>query len=795
MSLKSFANNRSIAVKIGAGVVAVTLIAAVVGGVGLTGIRSLGRAVDMTSQSASVLAGVNSAGGAVNRFLEVNDPAITEQAREELAKISDKLAALGDRSEPELANSYDAIDQFGSALGALEQTSAQITDSSAKIAETMKALNKMSVKVAAVLGAKASDIDRSSDMILANLEAIRRLNTIAGTIQADALRTSLQLTTYVVTTDAKDFSAARQTIANMKTPVKDLAASPLVPEASEASRKLAEKLTEIVGIIRAINESYDMKVIAEKRSDALKALGEMVTLADSVRGALNQALIDGNRAVADNTAQKTVAIAGAESARAFGKSVAAFNAEVLSYRLTPGEEAAKAVADRFAELGIMTKAVADTGVADPTSTIAETQASFDALVTATNAFVAARTEARQQADAAVTAIEQVVARRVQSASTSQTSSTWTMMATVVGALVLACAIAFALTRIIAGPISGLTGAMRRLADGDTDIDINTSERRDEIGGMLAAVRVFRDNAVERLHLAEATEREQAARATRQQRVDALIADFRGEIEELVSAVSSNANQMETTARDLNNIAEEAVQRTGVATNASDDASSSVQTVAAAAEEMAASIAEISRQVEIATKTVDAASRNAQITNDKIAGLAEAATRIGDVVSLIQAIAEQTNLLALNATIEAARAGEAGKGFAVVASEVKSLANQTGKATEEIAAQIHAIQQSTSEAVSAIREITATMGEVDSSTGAIAHSIIEQGNATSEISENAQRAAAGTERAVHETGALSRVVGETTQSAAQVLEVSRDVNEQAANLKQSVERFIANVLAA
>src|SRR6185437_16204677 len=160
-------------------------------------------------------------------------------------------------------------------------------------------------------------------------------------------------------------------------------------------------------------------------------------------------------------------------------------------------------------------------------------------------------------------------------------------------------------------------------------------------------------------------------------------------------------------------------------SASEQTSANVQTVAASAEEMTSSISEIGRQVTQAATIAKQAVADAQRTNGTVNTLAEAAQKIGQVVQLIQDIASQTNLLALNATIEAARAGEAGKGFAVVASEVKSLANQTAKATEEIAGQIAAIQGATGSVVTAIRGIGGTIGEMSEIATAIASAIEEQ----------------------------------------------------------------------
>ena len=168
----------------------------------------------------------------------------------------------------------------------------------------------------------------------------------------------------------------------------------------------------------------------------------------------------------------------------------------------------------------------------------------------------------------------------------------------------------------------------------------------------------------------------------------------------------------------------------------------MQAVASGAEELAASVSEISRQAADALAISTKAVEQADETNKIVSGLAQAAQKIGDVVKLINNIAEQTNLLALNATIEAARAGEAGRGFAVVASEVKSLATQTSKATDEISGQIAEVQNSTTSAVNVIEAISQTISRINEISAAIAASVEEQSSVTQNISENMQVAAKG-----------------------------------------------------
>jgi methyl-accepting chemotaxis protein len=277
-------------------------------------------------------------------------------------------------------------------------------------------------------------------------------------------------------------------------------------------------------------------------------------------------------------------------------------------------------------------------------------------------------------------------------------------------------------------------------------------------------------------------------------IEQAIAAFRLRVEEHLHAASAGAMAMRRTATALRATSDRSSSSAAGAVSASNEACANVETAAAASDELATSIGEIGRQLDLTTDIVRMAVGEAQGTNSQIDALAAAARKIGDVIKLIRDIAGQTNLLALNATIEAARAGDSGTGFAVVASEVKSLAVQTGKATEDIAALITAVQTATSGAVGAIGRIAGRMGEIDGCATAVSAAVSQQSAATSEISQNVASAASSKRQVVLTLGEVANAATETARTAESVLTAAQAVETAAQELRAEIEGFLARVAA-
>jgi methyl-accepting chemotaxis protein len=364
-----------------------------------------------------------------------------------------------------------------------------------------------------------------------------------------------------------------------------------------------------------------------------------------------------------------------------------------------------------------------------------------------------------------------------------------------GALVLSIGGMLVISRHVLRPLQTIRDAMLKVAGGDLSADASFPGRTDEIGSLAEALGTFKQNAADKARIEEEQRARRAHSEQRQQAVAGYIAAFEGQVREALMALSSASEQMRATSDGMSRTAERSNNQVRTVAGASEEASVNVQTVAAASEELSTSIAEISRQVDTAATIAGRAVEETRATDKTIQGLAEIATRIGDVIKLINDIAGQTNLLALNATIEAARAGEAGKGFAVVASEVKSLANQTAKATEDISAQISAVQNVTKDAVEAIKRIGGTIDEVSSVATSIASAVEQQGAATQEITRSTQQAAQRTREVSENISGVTADADATGEAAKGVKSAAEALGKQSERLRGQVDDFLAKIRSA
>lgn len=366
----------------------------------------------------------------------------------------------------------------------------------------------------------------------------------------------------------------------------------------------------------------------------------------------------------------------------------------------------------------------------------------------------------------------------------------------VAVILLAGLLAFVTTRMVGRPLAQMTAAMRDLADGQLETGVPARDKRDDIGAMAQAVEVFKQNAIEmrRLEGEQAANKAQAE-ADKQVAMNAMADAFEASVMAVVDHVANGAATMQTAAQEMSSAAESTTEQANSVSAASEVTTANVQAVASASEELTSSINEISRRVSESSQIASEAVTQVGRTNEDVEGLSAAARKIGDVISLISDIAEQTNLLALNATIEAARAGEAGKGFAVVAGEVKNLASQTAKATDEIGAQIAAMQTATTGAVDAIKNIGGTIAKVDEVAGSIAAAVEEQGAATQEISRNVQEAATGTSEVSVTIVEVTKSAEATGTSSNGVLSAAGELATHSDTLRREVNDFLRKVRAA
>ncbi len=763
------------------------LLAGAAGGAGYFGLMRTGAAIDTVTDVSTALTNINSATAAIQSLYASGKAEDANTALAGIGAVEQATATM-----PTLAGVTtglaDAVRGLSSGWQGIDAASTDIDRAFAALSAAAARLESRAVddlgKADDDLATVNAELDGTRALVSGLTDAELRL--VRGRAAFEAyLRTG---EFFQLTAGQNAFSTATRLIEDTRVQSED----PAYADALKAISGLAADLYQTIARKEDNSQAPDIAGEWPRLSPRLAAIDQRIDAVNAdARASADKAF---NRASGLSIRRDKAASFGA-SVRDFRTAAYELLLATEDYRRSPNANQGKAIDSALDKVNAAITALGDDAAKDVAAPFADYRKATTGLRLATEALGAAKSDATRLSAAAAASLHQTADDVATHAKSDRNRISLIVLAVIAGIVGVAVVVTLLLNRRIARPLRSLTDVMHALAHGNLDVTVPVRKGHDEIAAMGEALLVFQASGREREELRHAAECDHAQREERRAALETAIASFDSAAAGVIVTVEDLAGQLGRGTADLSGAASYAAELAQHTSHAAGSAAESVRTMASAAGELARSQSVTRDQASAAVTVAGTGAEHARTASGVIAGLSESTSRVGEVVDLIGSIAAQTNLLALNATIEAARAGEMGKGFAVVAGEVKSLANQTTRATDDIRTLIDGIGNATRSAVALIRDIAASMAEIDTAAGALSESVVGQGDATAEISGSAAMAASSTDDMAAGTRELAEAVGRTQTVAGDVTATAGTIHTEILRMRGLIESFSRDARAA